>query len=336
MTKLVEERVSSFKVMIDCVGMRALITGGAGFIGSHLVDRLMEEGSFVVCADDLSLGRKDYIHHHLNSERFVFVECDVRKHNLLAPLFERYAFDVVFHLAANSDIQAGMRDPSIDLERTFFSTYTVLVCMQKYGVKKIVFASTPAVYGMQEWPVGEDTGPLFPISLYGAAKLASEAYISAFVELASMQAWIFRFPNVIGERLTHGVIFDFIKNLRDVPSELTVLGDGKQEKPYMHVSDLIDGILFVFKRTDEARNYFHLGVLDATRVSDIARIVIEEMKLPPVSIVYTGGAQGWRGDVPRFQYDISKVSKLGWRAKLGSTEAVRHTVRALLDELSLK
>ncbi len=309
--------------------MRALVTGGAGFIGSHLVDRLLKDGDFVVCVDDLSLGKMEHIEKHLENAKFVFVECDVSDRAGLEPVFAKYSVDTVFHLAANSDIQAGMNDPEIDLRRTFLTTFTVLTCMKEYGVKKIVFASTSAIYGMQEGQIREDAGPLFPISSYGAAKLASEAYISAFVESSGMQAWIFRFPNIIGERLTHGVIYDFMRKLESNPRELVVLGDGRQEKPYMYVGDLIHGIMFVMSKANDRLNYFNLGVFDVTSVAEIARIVIEEMGVEDVSIKYTGGSKGWQGDVPRFQYDLEKVTKLGWRASLVSNEAVRYTVKVL-------
>ena len=208
--------------------------------------------------------------------------------------------------------------------------------MHQYQVKQLVFASTSAVYGDRSDPLQEDSGPLRPISFYGAAKLASEAYISACVENHGLQAWIFRFPNVIGERLTHGVIFDFINRLTTNPKELRILGDGTQQKPYLYVHDLIEAILFCQAKSDNKLNIFNIGVDSATSVSSIAKIVTTEMGLTDVQFNYTGGNRGWVGDVPRFEYDLSRIHKLGWKAKLSSDDAVRITVQAELKRWQIE
>jgi UDP-glucose 4-epimerase len=236
-------------------------------------------------------------------------------------------------MAANSDIQQGSSNLNIDLEKTFMTTIRTLDCMRKNNVKNFIFASSSAIYGEHSAPLCEDSGPLLPISFYGAAKLASEAYISAFCENCTMQAWIFRFPNVVGGRATHGALYDFINRLIKNPQELSILGDGTQEKPYLHVSDLIEGILFGWKQAHEQINLFNLGVEDSTTVTKIAQIVVEEMGLRNVNFNYTGGDRGWVGDVPRFQYSLEKIRALGWKAHKKSDEAVRSAARALIESL---
>ena len=236
-------------------------------------------------------------------------------------------------MAANSDIQLGASNLSVDLDKTFMTTFRILECMRYHKVKNFVFASSSAIYGEHSGPLSEDSGPLLPISFYGAAKLASEAYISAFCENCAMRAWIFRFPNVVGGRATHGAIYDFINRLKKDPNELLILGDGTQEKPYLHVSDLIEGILFGWEKSHERINFFNLGVEDTTTVTKIARIVVEEMGLSKVSFNYTGGDRGWVGDVPRFQYNLEKIKGLGWKALKSSDEAVRSAVRSIIDTM---
>ncbi|NPA65090.1 MAG: NAD-dependent epimerase/dehydratase family protein [Epsilonproteobacteria bacterium] len=306
-----------------------LLTGGAGFIGSHLADALCEEKHNVVVLDNLSLGRKENISHLLGKEGFEFVEGDILDEDLLEELFAKHDFDVVFHMAANSDIAQSFANPSIDKDNTFMTTYVLLEKMKKHGVDKIVFASTSAIYGDTSDLLHENYGPLQPVSHYGASKLASESFISSFTENYGLQAWITRFPNVVGERATHGVIYDFIKKLRKNPEELEVLGDGEQYKPYLYVKDLVEGILYVWKNADEKFNVFNLGVDSRTKVKDIAKFVIEEMGLES-RIRYTGGDRGWVGDVPEFNYDLSKIHNFGWKAQHTSDEAVKKAIRYIL------
>ena len=199
-------------------------------------------------------------------------------------------------------------------------------------MKRIVFSSSSTVYGeTPPIPLSEDYGPLLPISVYGAAKLASEGLISSFCHTFDMQAWIFRFANVVGSRCTHGVIFDFINKLRKNPEELEILGDGRQRKSYLYVSDCVDGMLFGFENAKDQINLFNLGSDGATEVNRIAEMVVDEMKLGDIKFKYTGGKRGWKGDVPRFQFDISKIKKLGWKPKYNSDEAVRKAIRDLIS-----
>ncbi|GHV65309.1 UDP-glucose 4-epimerase [Bacteroidia bacterium] len=310
--------------------MNILVTGGAGFIGSHLCDELITQGHKVVVVDNLILGRKENIAHLFSNPHFRFVQGDILDMPFFDAVFANTAFDCVFHLAANSDIQKGGNDPIVDYQLTFSTTFNVLQCMRKYQVKQLVFSSTSALYGETSDLLTENYGPLQPVSNYGAAKLASEAYISAFSANYGIQTWITRFPNVVGERFTHGVIYDFIKKLKKNPNELEVLGNGEQIKPYVYAKDLVSGILFVWENSHERFNVYNLGVSSRTKVKEIAQMVIRELKLN-AKIVYTGGERGWVGDVPEFKYDLSKIHQLGWSAKYTSNEAVRLAIQKAIE-----
>jgi UDP-glucose 4-epimerase len=308
--------------------MKALVVGGAGFIGSHLCDALLEEGNDVVCVDNLSLGTKENIGHLAGNPGFVFYEADASVEHELDAVFEKEKPEYVFHLAANSDIQASALSPQTEYRNTYTTTFCILSCMRTHGVKKLFFASTSAVYGdKREELLDENTPNLSPISYYGAAKLGSEALISAFSYMNDMDALVFRFPNVIGPRLTHGVIFDFIHKLEADPTRLEILGDGRQTKPYIYVLDLVDAILKFMDTTGPGVTLYNVGVEGATSVTTIADIICDEMGLEGVKYNYTGGEGGWKGDVPRFQYCIDKIHAAGWKAIHTSDEAVRETVR---------
>lgn len=326
--------MSEFSATVAVKPQNLLVTGGAGFIGSHLCDALHAAGHQVAAIDDLSQGRRENIEHLLDEPRFAFRQCDILETGAFREALDRLGpFDAVFHLAANSDIRQGIDDHEVDLQRTFLTTFAVLAEMRERRIQQLVFSSTSAVYGERETALDEDSGPLRPISPYGAAKLAAEAYISAFTACYGIQSWLVRFPNVVGPRSTHGVVHDFIHKLTATPDELVVLGDGRQVKPYVYVSDVVEGILFVWERSREPFNCYNLGVDSATTVARIAEIVREEMELPDARIVYTGGDRGWVGDVPRFHYKLARIHALGWRAGRSSDEAVRLAVRA---ELALR
>jgi len=311
--------------------MKCFVTGGAGFIGSHLVDSLINQGHEVTVYDDLSSGKKEFISHHFENEHFLFIRADLVNKKRLEK--EIQGHDVVFHIAANPDVRSGADDPSI-AEKDIRATYTLLDSMRKTGIHKIVFSSSSVIYGeTPEKPLPEEYGPLLPISVYGAAKLASEGLISSFSHTFDMQAWIYRFANVVGIRGTHGVIVDFINKLRKNPHELEILGDGKQKKPYLYVTECIEGILYGFKHANEQINVFNLGVDSTTEVTRIGELVVEEMGLTDVSFSYTGGKRGWKGDVPHFQFDISKIGELGWKPLLSSDEAVRRATKDVLNQI---
>jgi len=311
--------------------MKAFVTGGAGFIGSHLVDRLMAEGAKVTIYDNLSSGKKEFIKHHTGKTTFALIEADLLDLDKLKNAIRGH--DVVFHLAANPEARRGIEDTELDLKQETIATYNVLESMRVNGVKKIVFSSSGTIYGETPViPLPEDYGPALPISLYGAGKLASEGLISAFCGTFDMQAWIFRFANVVGQRTTHGVIFDFIQKLKQYPSKLEILGDGKQCKPYLHVDDCVDGILFGFKNSHDKVNVFNLGCPTATNVTTIAKMLVEEMGLDEVKFKYTGGDRGWPGDVPQVRFSVQKMSRLGWKARYTSDEAVKKAIRDILHK----
>lgn len=304
------------------------ITGGAGFIGSHLADRLVETG-FVTVYDNLSSGRLDFIKHLGERNNFRFIRGDLLDSEQLRKAIAGH--DVVFHLAANPEVRAGIQTTDLDLKEGPVATWNVLEAMRLNNIKKLVFTSSSTVYGdAGTTPVSEDYGPLVPISLYGAAKLASEALISAFCHLFDTQAWCFRLANVVGARLTHGVIYDFINKLKRDPKRLEILGDGEQQKPYLHVFDGVSGMLFGLEHAHEALNIFNLGPTSSTSVTAIASMVAETMGLPGVKFEFTGGRQGWRGDVPQVRLDVSRINRLGWRPKYSSDEAVAHAIKEIL------
>ena len=312
--------------------MKILVAGGAGFIGSNLMDQLLEQGQEVVCIDNFFIGTKENIRHLEGNPAFRLYEQDLTDGSLLRKVFEKEQFEYVFHLAANSDIQASAKKPEIEYQNTYTTTFQILECMRLYGVKKLFFASTSAVYGEKtEELLQETTTDLKPVSYYGACKLGAEALLSAYSHMNGIDALIFRFPNVIGPRLTHGVIYDFVHRLSENPSFLKILGDGTQSKPYIYIEDLIKAILFFMERMEPGVTLYNVGVEGQTSVTQIADIVCEKMGLCGIPYQYTGGRIGWKGDVPRFQYDLSKIHKAGWRAKYCSDEAVIRTVEEVLQ-----
>ncbi len=311
--------------------MRYFVTGGAGFIGSHLVDKLIQRGEVTVY-DNLSSGKIEFISHHLGKPEFEFIQKDLLALEDLKDVIKDH--DIVLHLAANPDARLGLENTRLDLEQETVATYNVLEAMRENGIKKIVFSSSGTIYGETPViPLPEDYGPVLPISLYGAGKVASEALISAFCHSFGIQSWIFRFANIVGPRGTHGVIFDFIHKLKTNPEELEILGDGTQEKPYLSVEDCVDGILFGFENSDEKVNFFNLSCESTTRVSTIAKMVVEEMGLENVKLRYTGGDRGWPGDVPQVRFDIQKIKSLSWRPKLSSDQAVLKAIKELVREI---
>lgn len=310
--------------------MKALVAGGAGFIGSHLIDALLREGNEVVCVDNFFIGTKRNIEHLMDESKFRFYEQNLTDLNAVLEIIESEKPDYVFHLAANSDIQASANDPMIEYQNTYSTTFILLECMRRTGVKKLFFASTSAVYGdLMGSEVSEEAVALKPISYYGGAKLGSEGIISSYAYMNDMSVLVFRFPNVIGPRLTHGVIFDFVKRLKDDPSHLRILGDGTQSKPYIYVLDLVDAIMR-FKDAPKGVTLYNVGVETQSSVTRIAEIVCEKMGLSGIPFEYTGGRGGWKGDVPVFQYNLDKIHATGWKASMSSDEAVARTVESVI------
>lgn len=310
--------------------MNILVAGGAGFIGSHLCDALLSKNNTVIVADKLIMGSKN-IEHLSQNTNFKFYEMELADQDNVDKLFGDNKIDIVYHMAANSDIQKSANDTSIDFNDTLLTTRVLLESMRKNNVKNIFFASTSAVYGeMPDIVLNEETGGLKPVSYYGGAKLASEALISSYVSMCDMNAVIFRFPNVIGPRLTHGVVYDFVKKLRNNPKELLILGNGTQCKPYIYVTDLVNAIVKLTEQFEPGLDVFNISVMsEGTSVTHIAEIVVDVLGLSDVEFKYTGGDRGWKGDVPRFKYDISKVLATGWKPEYTSDEAVRKAAQSL-------
>lgn len=307
-----------------------LITGGAGFIGSHLIRQLLETGNNIICVDDFTLGNEENIKEFRNKDNFKFIKEDVTNIDLILNLLDNKNIDIIYHLAANSDIQKGGKNPKVDFHHTLETTYASLEIARKLNIKNFFFASTSAVYGNRnEELLKEDLGNLQPISYYGASKLASEALISAYAYMNEMNVIIFRFPNVIGPNLTHGVIYDFVKKLKDNPHKLLILGDGTQSKPYIFVLDLIDAILKMTNNIEKGVEIYNIGVEGTTSVTKIANIVCAELGLENVEYEYTGGNIGWKGDIPKFQYDLTKIHSKGWTSAHNSDESVKETVKYL-------
>lgn len=315
---------------------KSLVTGAAGFIGSHLVDALLARGDTVVGVDNLKLGRRSNLGKALEHPRFKLVELDVNDvgnfSRLVADESGAGPFDLAWHLAANSDIRAGVADSDVDFRDTFQTTHSLLKVMREHRIPGLAFASTSAIYGEHPGLMREDIGPLFPISNYGAMKLASEAAISAALEAYVQRAWIFRFPNVVGSRATHGAIFDFVQKLKKNPEELEVLGDGSQQKPYFHVADLIEAMLFIVTSGDERLNYYNIGTeATVSSVRYMAEAVVKRQS-PGARIRFGTGNKGWVGDVPKFNYSIEKLKALGWCPRLTSDQAVDRAVAEIVAE----
>ncbi|WP_292370255.1 NAD-dependent epimerase/dehydratase family protein [Methanoregula sp. UBA64] len=307
--------------------MFAVVTGGAGFIGSHLVDTLVAQGNEVLVIDSLCAGRRECIARHIDTGVARLVQAD-----LLDDGWQEHirGADRVFHLAADPDVRQSAIDPEPTMQNNIMATYRVLEAMRKYEVPEIVFTSTSTVYGEATViPTPEDYAPLLPVSVYGASKLACEALISSYCYSFGMKAWIYRFANIVGERSGHGVITDFIRKLKENPAELEILGDGKQVKSYLEVHECVAAMLFAL-RTRETVNIFNIGSEDWIDVTSIAEIVAEEMHLPDVKFRFTGGERGWVGDVPKMQLSIDRIKGKRWKPQLGSRESVRLAVRDLL------
>jgi UDP-glucose 4-epimerase len=312
-------------------GRRWFVTGGAGFIGSHVVDLLVSAGCQVTVYDNLSLSTDRYVADYARDGKIKLYREDLLDLDLLKKAIAGH--DIVWHLGANTDIPSGYTKRRIDLDNDVIATCNVLEAMVASGIKDILFASTGAVYGDSIQGIfREDSGPLMPLSLYGAGKVASEAFISSYCNLFGLRAWIFRFGNVIGERTNHGVIYDFVKKLQKTPETLEILGTGRGEKNYFLVEECIHGMLFTYHAVADGPFpvLFNLGTMSTTKVMRIAEIIIEEMGLDGVKYEFTGTKVGWPGDQPVVLLDTSKIRALGWAVRHTSEQAVRVAARRLL------
>jgi UDP-glucose 4-epimerase len=307
--------------------MKAFVTGCAGFIGSTLTDRLLSSGCAVVGFDDFSSGQRRFLDGAARHPAFRLVEGNLLNADALQAAM--HGTDCVFHLAANADVRHGTDQPRKDLENNTIATHNVLEAMRANDIRKIAFASTGSVYGEATvFPTPEDAP--FPVqtSLYGASKLACEGLISAYCEGFGLQAWIFRFVSILGERYSHGHVFDFYRQLRRDPEQLRVLGNGKQRKSYLEVQDCLDGILLAMSRSSERVNLFNLGVDSYCEVTDSIGWICGALGVSP-KITYSGGERGWVGDNPFIFLDTKRIRNLGWRPKLNIEQGVLKTLEYL-------
>jgi len=305
--------------------MRALVTGGAGFIGSHLVDRLLKEGYDVTAVDNLSEGNPDNIAHLKNEKRFRFVKADLKDAKAMEKVVA--GNDVVFHMAAHANIRRSLLDHKADLDNNVIGTINLLEGMLKHGVNDMVFASSSAIYGAATvTPTPEDYMPV-QTSLYGASKLACEAFAQGFAEFTPIKFWAFRFANVVGERCRRGVVWDFVHKLKRNPKELEILGNGKQSKEYLYIDDCVEGMMVGYHKGSGKTNAFNLGHTSQTSVDEVADIVTKEMGLSNVKRRYSGGAGGWVGDNPVVLLSLKKMEGLGWRPRTPSEMAITKTIR---------
>ena len=309
------------------MGEQYIVTGAAGFIGSNLVDRLLAVGHRVTGIDNFSTGEKRFLEQALEHPNFRLVEGD-----LLHPEGITAAFrggDIVVHLAANADVRSGTEQPRRDLEQNTIATFNVLEAMRATGIRRIVFSSTGSLYGEATViPTPEDAP--FPVqtSLYGASKLAGEGLIAAYCEGFGFQSWIFRFVSILGERYTHGHVFDFYRQLKEDPLRLTVLGNGKQRKSYLYIQDCIDALLLALERADDKVNIFNLGVDGYCELNDSIGWICEELVVRP-ELEYSGGDRGWIGDNPFIFLDTKKIRSLGWSPRRSIRQGVVRTVEYL-------
>lgn len=305
--------------------MRYFVTGCAGFIGSHLVDRLLMAGHDVIGYDNFSTGFLEFLQQAKQHANFTLIKGDLLDTGMLMSSLKADC-DAVFHLAANADIRSGIYHTDKDLQQNTIATFNILEAMRKKGVKRIIFSSTGSIYGEAKTiPTPENSE--FPIqtSLYAASKLAAEGLIQAYCEAFAMQAYIFRFVSILGERYSHGHVFDFYKQLVNNPKKLQVLGDGKQRKSYLYVHDCIDGILLALEKAHEKINIFNLGIDAYCQVDDSVQWLSEALNLAP-DLHYSGGQRGWIGDNPFIFLDTSKIFKLGWQPQFGIKESVIRTL----------
>lgn len=313
--------------------MRVLVTGGAGFIGSHIVDRLVEEGYAVRVIDNLSSGRPENLAQHRGNPQVVVVVGDLKKPEDALRAVE--GVEAVFHYAANPEVRVSTTNPEIHFNENVVATFNLLEAMRRKGVREIVFASSSSVYGEpEEIPVGEDA-PLRPVSVYGASKAACENLIHAYSKLYGIRAVALRYANVVGPRLRHGVTWDFLNKLLKNPTELEILGDGKQTRSYVYIDDAVEATIVAWRRTETSYEVFNIASGDWITVDEVAEEVIKAMGLNNVKKTYkpVRHGVGWLGDVKKVALKIDKVEKLGFKPIMNSREAVRATARKLLEEI---
>ena len=316
--------------------MRVLVTGGAGFIGSHLVDRLVRDGYKVKVVDNLSSGRVENIKHHVEANTIEFIVGDLKDPQVALRAVE--GVDVVFHFAANPEVRVSTTNPEIHFNENVVATFNLLEAMRRKGVKELVFASSSSVYGEPEEIPVDENAPIRPVSVYGASKAACEALIHAYSRLYGIKAIVLRYANVVGPRLRHGVVWDFINKLLKNPTELEILGDGKQIRSYIYINDAVEATMVAWRKTDMNYEVYNIASEDWITVDEVADEVIKAMELHNVKKVYRPVLHGigWPGDVKRLALRIDKLKALGFKPRLNSRNAVYRTATELKKEISLK
>jgi len=315
---------------------RIFISGGAGFIGSNLARHILDNKlGAVTVYDNYSVGKREHLLDRINDPHLRLIEGDVANKAALTQALTGH--DLVFHLAANSDIARAAEEPHVDFANGTALTESILEAMRATGVKRIVFTSGSGVYGdVPPVKLIEDFSPMVPVSTYGASKLASESLIAAYSHMFEFTGIVVRFANVVGPNMTHGVSHDFIMRLAKDPSRLLIYGDGQQTKPYIHVSDVISAMLLAEAKAQSGYSYYNVASLDQLTVTEIAKIVAVAMDLPNVQFDYTGGKRGWRADVPIYHLDSSKIRALGWNNRHNSAEAVHAAIATRLNEIGYR
>lgn len=311
--------------------MRAFVAGGAGFIGSHAVERLlrMPHVERVTVFDNFSSGQRAYL--PSGQPRLNIIGGEIADLTDLCAAMQGH--DLVFHFASNPDISKALNDPAIDFWQGTLLTQNIAEAIRSAGTRQVLYASGSGVYGdCGDQLLDEDHSPMLPVSTYGASKLAGESILCAYAHLFGIQAWVFRFGNVVGPRQTHGVLFDFVRKLRADPNRLSILGDGEQSKSYIHVDDVLDAVWLAWQKNSARFSYFNVATDDTITVREIAALAADTLGFSGVRFEYAGGAKGWPGDVPVVQLDSSKMKQLGWRAQRNSRAALEDAARALVKE----
>lgn len=314
--------------------MKYFITGGAGFIGSNFTNYILNTSeNEVTIYDNFITGKKWHLGRNINNPNLKIIERDVADLISLQDAMKNH--DIVYHFAANSDIAAAQKEPSIDFYNGTVLTFNILEAMRKNGVKKLVFTSGSGVYGdVPAIPIPEMYDKMIPISTYGASKLASESLISAYCFMFDITGTIFRFANVVGRNSTHGVIHDFIKRLRQDGSQLKIFGNGQQSKPYIYITDVIAAFMHLESLQKKGFEIYNVGTSDHLTVKEIADLVCQHMNLKNVKYNFTGGDRGWQADVPVYRLDTEKIQSLGWKPTKNSKQAVESTINAILEDLT--
>jgi len=316
------------------LGHRYIIVGGAGFIGSHFTDALLADPAVAAVSlyDNFSSGREWHYEHHTREERLRVVRGDV--HDLERLMATMVGHDIVIHLASNPDIARAASEPEVDFYQGTVLTNNVVEAMRRTGARRILYASGSGVYGdLGELEATEDYGPLLPVSTYGASKLGGEALISAYCSMFNLSGCVFRFGNVVGPRQTHGVGLDFVRRLIKDPSRLTILGDGRQSKSYIHVFDVVAAVLQANRYCTKRLETFNVATGDYITVTEIADLAVQCLALPIRPLFeYAGGNRGWKGDVPIVRLNTNRIQSLGWTCRYGSREALRAALLSLISD----